>query len=408
MTAALVALLLAQDPQGQVVVPPRPQAQSQPASKPPAPLNLPADARRAVDQSIGALIEQLQAMRELLMQQGRPDDAAAVRAQIELLQKAAGLNDDTARRAERVSMVAYRGRIGETFEFTVTGSADFPVYGTLIYADDTAIEAAAVHAGVLRSGQTGPVRVTVLAGQKQYVGTRQHGIESISSGPALGSFRIETGSGSSSRPTSIANLRGRFGTTVTVPVIGSASGQVWGNEIYTDDSSLAAAAVHAGVLQPGEFGFVKVTLLGGQMSYPGIARNGIVSQTYAEWQGSFRVEAAPRPWVLDLPDDIVDGTGMFTLAAMRSYPGISFSVKVVGAAGAVRGTGIYTDDSAIGAAAVHAGVLKPGENGYVRVTVYGGQQSYTGSEQFGVKSGDAGPWAGSFTVERGAPPVRRR
>jgi hypothetical protein len=43
----------------------------------------------------------------------------------------------------------------------------------------------------------------------------------------------------------------------------------------------------------------------------------------------------------------------------------------------------------IAAAAVHSGALRLGESGYVRVTVLSGQQSYQGSEQNGVKSGDA-------------------
>jgi hypothetical protein len=67
-------------------------------------------------------------------------------------------------------MTTYRDRVGETFEFTITGSADLPVWGTNVYTDDTPLESAAVHAGVLRSGQTGPVRVTVLAGQDHRAG----------------------------------------------------------------------------------------------------------------------------------------------------------------------------------------------------------------------------------------------
>ena len=39
------------------------------------------------------------------------------------------------------------------------------------------------------------------------------------------------------------------------PGVGATSGTVWGTHTYTDDSSLAAAAVHAGVLEPGQAGF---------------------------------------------------------------------------------------------------------------------------------------------------------
>jgi hypothetical protein len=72
----------------------------------------------------------------------------------------------------------------------------------------------------------------------------------------------------------------------------------------------------------------------------------------------------------------------------------------------VRGTDLYTDDSSIAAAAVHAGVLRPGEKGYVRVTIVPGQAGYAGSERNGLRSADAAEWGGSFSVERGTPPAR--
>jgi hypothetical protein len=364
----------------------------------PTPQPLPAAARQVVDQAVRDLIQQLQGMQDRYMADLRPEDAANIRAQIRLLQRAAGLSED-APRPDVVNMAAYRDRLGQTFMFTITGSADAPVWGSGIYTDDTPLEGAAVHAGVLRSGQTGPVRVTVLGGQQQYVGTKRNGIESSSFGAGGGSYRIETGSGTASRPTSLANFRGRYGETVTIPALGTVGGSVWGSDVYTDDSSLGAAVVHAGLLRPGEFGFVKVTILGGLGSYPGSTRNGVASQPYGEWQGSFKLEKAPQPWIMKLPDDVIDATGMIALPSLRGQ-GASFSLKVLGAAGPVRGTQIYTDDSSIAAAAVHSGALRLGESGYVRVTVLSGQQSYQGSDQNGVKSGDAERWLGSFRIDR--------
>jgi hypothetical protein len=326
-----------QPPGGMVVVGERPPT-APPASAIPV---LPTDARRLVDEYLQSLLQQLQNLADAYAANQRPDDAAALKAQIKLLQKAAGLGEDNMPSADRgvtVAMASYRDRVGETFVFTITGSADKPVWGTGVYTDDTSLEGAAVHAGVLRSGQTGPVRVTVLAGQQRYVGTKKNGVTSNDFGPFNGSFRIETGSGSASRPTSIQNFRGRLGETVTVPVVG-ASGAVWGSDVYTDDSSLGAAAVHAGILSPGEFGFVRVTMLGGLPSYPAVTRNGIVGQAYGEWQGSMKVERAPLPWVILLPDDVVDGTGMVQLPQMRKQIGVSFSVQTVGATGTVRGSG---------------------------------------------------------------------
>jgi hypothetical protein len=370
-----------------------------------------ADLRRGIEAVLAAprqsLIQQLESLQAAYATAGRAEDAVAVRAHIRILQQEAG-EAVTATQApltrERISMTSYRDRVGQSFTFEVTGSADLPVYGTGIYTDDSPIEGAAVHAGVLRSGQTGIVKVTVLPGLEQYVGSRRNGMESGTFGRHGGSFRVELGSARSSRPTSIEAFRGRIGEAVVVPVTGATTGSVWGTNIYTDDSSLGAAAVHAGVLRANEFSFVRVTLEGGLSSYQGSTRNGVASQDYAEWQGSFRIERAPQPWTLTLPADVEDATGMVSLVSLRAYPGVSFSLLVTGSTGTLRGSDVYTDDSAIGAAAVHAGLLRLGERGYVRVTILPGQQSYAGSEQNGIKSSSAENWLGSFSVGPGTRP----
>lgn len=66
---------------------------------------------------------------------------------------------------------------------------------------------------------------------------------------------------------------------------------IWGIDVYTDDSAVCVAAVHAGAIGPGG-GSVTVSRAQGQQSYPGGARNGIVSNSYGPWQQSFRVTAA--------------------------------------------------------------------------------------------------------------------
>jgi hypothetical protein len=409
LALAPLAVAAAQTPANPPPTPPPTPATATTMVRPPIPAApvLPRDARDLVDQSTRSLIEQLQALQESYLARQRPDDAAAVRTQIQLLRQVTGLADDPSRNVDHVRMTDYRDRIGDTFEFTITGSADEPVWGTGTYTDDTPLESAAVHAGALRSGQTGRVRVTVLAGQKEYVASKQHGLQSSSAGPAGGSYRLESGSGTSSRPGSLESLRGRAGETLTLPVVGATTGAVWGSDIYTDDSSIAAAAVHAGILQPGEFGFVRVTLVGGQAQYSGVARNGVTSQEYGEWEGGFQLAAASPPFAVDVPDDVTDASGFVRLSAFRKGVGTSFSMPVVGAAGSVRGSGIYTDDSSIAAAAVHAGLLKVGEKGYVKITILAGQQSYTGSLQNGIKSADAGVWNGSFQIDRGTGRPRR-
>jgi hypothetical protein len=85
-------------------------------------------------------------------------------------------------------------------------------------------------------------------------------------------------------------LRGRTGLSFQVQVVGSPSGTVWGTGTYTDDSSIAAAAVHAGLLKPSELGVLRVTIVAGQQSYAASDSNGVKSQAYGPWDGSFRLE----------------------------------------------------------------------------------------------------------------------
>ena len=396
-----------QQPPGTVTTVSRPPAA--PAAKPIEPPILPRDARMLVDQSGGQLIRQLQELQAAYLQNQRPDDAAAVLAQIKLLQKVTGIPEDPSMRVEtpKIYMNQYRDRVGQTFVFTVTGSADEVVWGSGVYTDDTALEGAAVHAGVLRSGQTGEVHVTVLPGQSSYAGSRRNGIDSLSASVSGGAYRIGTSASSNvARPTSISSFRGRVGEVLSVPVVGAVSGSVWGSDIYTDDSSLAAAAVHAGLLRVGEFGFIRVTMAEGEGAYMGTVRNGVTSQDYGTFQGSYRLARAPQPWVLRLPEDVQDASGMVTLSQLRKEIGASFSLKVVGAVGTVRGSDMFTDDSSVAAAAVLAGVLKLGETGWVRVTILPGQEVYTASEQNGIKATEGGKWPGSFRVEKGSGGVR--
>jgi hypothetical protein len=66
-----------------------------------------------------------------------------------------------------------------------------------------------------------------------------------------------------------------------------APGLVYGDIIYSDDSSLAAAAVHAGLLSLGETKSVEVFILGAYKGFVSAFRNSIQSYSYPKWPGSF-------------------------------------------------------------------------------------------------------------------------
>jgi hypothetical protein len=93
--------------------------------------------------------------------------------------------------------------------------------------------------------------------------------------------------------------------------------------------------------------------------------------------------------------------GPVTLSNLQGMIGKSFRFRVTGAVtGTVWGTGTYTSDSPLAAVVVHAGLLKPGQAGIVKVTIVAPLDAYQGSVSNGVASSDYGPWPGAYQVSR--------
>jgi predicted HTH domain antitoxin len=92
-------------------------------------------------------------------------------------------------------------------------------------------------------------------------------------------------------PGSVSGYRGKNDEVFYFKVTGTTDGTVWGSGVYTDDSRLSTAAVHAGALKAGETGIVKVTIVEGQGAYEGSTENEVTTNGYGPWQGSFKVEA---------------------------------------------------------------------------------------------------------------------
>jgi hypothetical protein len=65
-------------------------------------------------------------------------------------------------------------------------------------------------------------------------------------------------------------------------------GSVWGTDVYTDDSSICTAAVHAGRITVAGGGTVTIEMVAGQSAYTGTARNGVSSANYGSWSASFQ------------------------------------------------------------------------------------------------------------------------
>jgi hypothetical protein len=93
----------------------------------------------------------------------------------------------------------------------------------------------------------------------------------------------------------IRQLETKIGESFVFEATGNLRGPLWGTDIYTSDSDLGAACVHAGILKPGEKGVVKVTMVAPIPIFTGTTRNGMTSATWTPgWSGAYTVEAADR------------------------------------------------------------------------------------------------------------------
>jgi len=79
----------------------------------------------------------------------------------------------------------------------------------------------------------------------------------------------------------------QVGKAFSVRVTGTMGRGVWGTGPYTTHSSLAAAAVHAGVLRQGQTGIVRVRIVREQDFFNGSFQNGVPSQQWNGTHGAF-------------------------------------------------------------------------------------------------------------------------
>jgi hypothetical protein len=70
---------------------------------------------------------------------------------------------------------------------------------------------------------------------------------------------------------------------------GGTAAAVWGSDIYTTDSSICTAAVHAGKITLADGGEVTIEMRPGRTIYGSTTRNGITSSTYGQYPNSFVV-----------------------------------------------------------------------------------------------------------------------
>jgi hypothetical protein len=85
-------------------------------------------------------------------------------------------------------------------------------------------------------------------------------------------------------PANLMAFQNQFGKeatfNVTAPVANGQAMNVWGTDVYTLDSNLGAAAVHAGLVQSGQTGIIRVRVVASPAQFMGSVRNGVSSAPY--------------------------------------------------------------------------------------------------------------------------------
>jgi LCCL domain/Cohesin domain len=126
----------------------------------------------------------------------------------------------------------------------------------------------------------------------------------------------------STQPNSLpggGTLRGRNGErfSFTCPPGGTISSRLWGTDLYTDDSSICTAAVHAGLITTARGGTVTIEIRPGASSYTGSPRNGVTSASWGSWDGSFVFIGGPPGGPPPVPQPNTNVTNMTIQAAQR-------------------------------------------------------------------------------------------
>ena len=198
------------------------------------------------------------------------------------------------------------------------------------------------------------------------------------------------------------SLNGKDGETFTLACSpGGTAHSVWGSDIYTADSSICTAAVHSGLITFQQGGAVTIELRPGGTIYGCSERNGVTTSPFGSYQHSFvfktpNTEAVVREAEAQTPVLWNTSASMVSFESGKTY---KFKCPSSGKESAVWGTDIYTLDSSICNAAVHAGKLTKASGGSVTIELRPGESSYKGSTRNGIKTNDYGKYGQSFVVE---------
>jgi hypothetical protein len=87
-----------------------------------------------------------------------------------------------------------------------------------------------------------------------------------------------------------------IGKIYKMTITGNTGGTIWGTNIYTNDSYIPKAAVHAGVITAGQTKEVYIKIVEGLNDYPSTTQNGVTSDSWGAWGLSYQFVNEPSSY----------------------------------------------------------------------------------------------------------------
>jgi hypothetical protein len=87
-----------------------------------------------------------------------------------------------------------------------------------------------------------------------------------------------------------------IGKVYKMTITGQSGGAVWGTDIYTSDSHIPSAAIHAGVIAVGQTKEVYIKIVEGKNNYPASTRNGVTTAEWGSWGLSYQFVNEPSSY----------------------------------------------------------------------------------------------------------------
>ncbi len=272
---------------------------------------------------------------------------------------------------------------GPYADVTVKGSISGVVWGSGPYGERSDFNAAAVHAGLIGPNETATIRRTSV-GATTLTDSVQNNVSSFSYSQSMCAVTLSVvdtpvaGAQNGSSTTTNSGTSGSTGAAsgnaseavcptypdILVTGVGGrtlrgAQNKVIGTDTYSQSTiinNLGQAVVHAGLVKSAESAIIRRTSVGVVEGFDGSSSHNVVS------------ESAPSGCGYTL--SVVSKVSAKSVSSCTPY---NKELTVRGTkAGEVWGDAQhYTDNSNMGAAAVHAGLLKDGEIGGVVLSLYG-------------------------------------